>query len=605
MLKVNRAKSFEALLRVVLSLHRKRILSRLKENRDSLSGKTKGRRSFLKTWRKPTGLRRDSPGYEIRCREIIAWFNDLNRRSNLLENTSAEQVSSGTADNHILHLIEDVDSFFEIHEADLLLTPIQIKLTNQVVNALLSMRKLRRYVKVCNGLLTAARRYSIFSRITTCFVDLQQFRYGRSLPNPRSPSAAVSDTLVPPETVIRLAQLDKKTPSIITTSLSERLRHGTRLHPEIQLLIYYELHPTASPPRMISSSKNSCYLCKLFFKFHGKFAVPRSHGHMDDDWKWPAPVRQLRAADARVGNLDYLLPAFMAAVEERITDCLERNEGKKGEVFGSLVSVDFLCASSLSSFSAVSNHEPQAAQYDQSLTDRAKIPPSIKRVRASPKPTTPAKKPRRIKEKGMLFGIPIIDATRGREDAHDSKLDTKLRYRPNPEKPSKRTDRQDSMGGSSWLPEKQKSQRTSGDYQDNRTLEKRRHRRSRNSPPILIEKQAPPIVLQKGVVGQYSFNTKETNVRIWTSKLHLHLEISAPKAPRSSARNDRERRRSKGMQLEIQWLDSNSQVRDMNAFVVDVKDLSREGLPEDVLFSNSGLIIRQKETLIQMRAFSL
>ena len=60
-----------------------------------------------------------------------------------------------------------------------------------------------------------------------------------------------------------------------------------KIHAEIQLLFFYELHPNYPRPRIISSSKSACYLCNLFFHTHNKFSVPRTHGRLYDKWILP------------------------------------------------------------------------------------------------------------------------------------------------------------------------------------------------------------------------------------------------------------------------------------------------------------------------------
>ena len=62
---------------------------------------------------------------------------------------------------------------------------------------------------------------------------------------------------------------------------------GLKVHAEIQLLFFYELHPDRPPPRTICSSKSACYLCNLFFDLHGRFHVPRTHGRLYDQWCLP------------------------------------------------------------------------------------------------------------------------------------------------------------------------------------------------------------------------------------------------------------------------------------------------------------------------------
>ena len=41
--------------------------------------------------------------------------------------------------------------------------------------------------------------------------------------------------------------------------------HDAKVHTEIQLLFFYELHPDRPRPRIICSSKRACYLCNLLF----------------------------------------------------------------------------------------------------------------------------------------------------------------------------------------------------------------------------------------------------------------------------------------------------------------------------------------------------
>ncbi|KAH9203359.1 hypothetical protein DL95DRAFT_430704 [Leptodontidium sp. 2 PMI_412] len=60
-----------------------------------------------------------------------------------------------------------------------------------------------------------------------------------------------------------------------------------KVHAEIQLLFFYEVHPSRRRPRFICSSKSACYLCNLFFSLHGGFYVPRTHGRLYGRWILP------------------------------------------------------------------------------------------------------------------------------------------------------------------------------------------------------------------------------------------------------------------------------------------------------------------------------
>ncbi|TLD20894.1 hypothetical protein E2P81_ATG08558 [Venturia nashicola] len=366
---MNRATNPESLLRRVLALNRKRILSRLRHKHATSSRKTKNRRSMLDRLGKAAGLLRNSPLSTVRSQEITNQVHGLNKRSEILENMSAEQARSAAADEQILRLVQDIDSFVAKYGADLLLIPnISADWTPGSTSALLDrMGKVSHYVKACNELLTAARRYPIFSHVTSCFVNLQQIRPSRNS-NGKSPDNALPKDLIASGTILRLAKRDRKSPADVTQLLSERLGQTSKLHAEIQLLLYYEIHSTALPPRIISSSKKACYLCKLLFELHGKFVVPGSHGHLYDSWKWPSPVSYTNNAKAEIVSLDMLLPRFMAIIEQKIWQGLEKKGKRSDDDCESRVSNGSFTATVVSTSSGASVSTIRASRNVRSAT---------------------------------------------------------------------------------------------------------------------------------------------------------------------------------------------------------------------------------------------
>ncbi|KAL6242102.1 hypothetical protein RBB50_011014 [Rhinocladiella similis] len=70
------------------------------------------------------------------------------------------------------------------------------------------------------------------------------------------------------------------------------------VHAEIQLVVYYDMHSwdsymldtpnhERSMPRVLGTSKYLCYLCYLFIKFHGRFPAANTHGRLYDQWTIP------------------------------------------------------------------------------------------------------------------------------------------------------------------------------------------------------------------------------------------------------------------------------------------------------------------------------
>ncbi|TVY14781.1 hypothetical protein LARI1_G007475 [Lachnellula arida] len=87
-----------------------------------------------------------------------------------------------------------------------------------------------------------------------------------------------------------------------------------KVHAEVQLLFYYELHLDRPRPRIICSSKSACYLCNLFFHFHGGFHVPRTHGRLYERWALPD---WLDIPRERQQNLGSILTRLRATLEEQ------------------------------------------------------------------------------------------------------------------------------------------------------------------------------------------------------------------------------------------------------------------------------------------------
>ena len=88
-----------------------------------------------------------------------------------------------------------------------------------------------------------------------------------------------------------------------------------KVHAEIQLLFFYELHPDRLRPRIICSSKSACYLCNLFFQIHGGFSVPRTHGRLYEKWILPD---WLDVPTQRRGELGSLVTQLQVVLKNKI-----------------------------------------------------------------------------------------------------------------------------------------------------------------------------------------------------------------------------------------------------------------------------------------------
>lgn len=96
---------------------------------------------------------------------------------------------------------------------------------------------------------------------------------------------------------------------------------SVKVHAEIQLLFFYELNPERKRPRTVCSSKSACYLCDLFFKLHGQYYVPRTHGRLYH--KWTLPDWHILLLETRRRDFDVLLRNFSDILKVKVRVALD------------------------------------------------------------------------------------------------------------------------------------------------------------------------------------------------------------------------------------------------------------------------------------------
>lgn len=162
-------------------------------------------------------------------------------------------------------------------------------------------------------------------------------------------------------------------------------KNHIKVHAEIQLLFFYELHDKFPRPRVICSSKSACYLCNLFFSLHGVFHIPRSHGRLYDKWTLPDWL-QIPTAPRRA-ELGALATQMNASLKARI----QKGYDKRDYPIESVISISrswppstiSKAPSSLASTSTVRPRSPlhRGGSQDGALSQLSPMPPTP--------PTTP------------------------------------------------------------------------------------------------------------------------------------------------------------------------------------------------------------------------
>ena len=197
------------------------------------------------------------------------------------------------------------------------------------MSLLVEKSQISQYIKACEELLRAARRYRIFLNIAVEFVDLQQG--GRRLSaGATSDTNEIIEASYTREILSKVSSRRRKPVSNTRESIKARLDETSRLHAEVR---------------------------HLLLKIHGQYHIPSTNGKLYDTWKWPAPT-QLPNTTCRGGakmDLQRLLPEFSNAIDRKIQDCL--NNSRVVRRIEPLESrVDLLAAITPSILSSVSRH---------------------------------------------------------------------------------------------------------------------------------------------------------------------------------------------------------------------------------------------------------
>ena len=179
--------------------------------------------------------------------------------------------------------------------------------------------KIGRYYAAASELICAARdrkcRVFLKVRIEPCQIDVP--REFLALNGPVSIQKAVDDIFPTSDLPLkgRLTSASSQSDAKFCESMAETSRVG-RVHAEIKLLFFYELHQRSIRPRVICSSKSACYLCNLFIYIHGEFFTPRTHGRLYEKWILPDWLQDI-PSDRRQ-NLSSAVSRMNTILEEKI-----------------------------------------------------------------------------------------------------------------------------------------------------------------------------------------------------------------------------------------------------------------------------------------------
>lgn len=246
---------------------------------------------------------------------LVADAEILNRLSTELESLATAKVDSQRGLRLLVSIVMACKQLQSRPSLHLALTKCSqsIKASTEVMTGFIA--RISRYYAASSFLLRAATKFSIFSLIKVSPIMIRAPKVPKTDLDPFA--ATVIDDLsngqhggIPNRTLKKPALKIKEEICLTATAKSYPI------HAEIQLLLHYERHFSNHSPRVISSYKKACYLCSLFFRLHGKFIIPSTHGKLYEKWALPENIETFQvSSDKRIYNT---LQRFVLAVEEAV-----------------------------------------------------------------------------------------------------------------------------------------------------------------------------------------------------------------------------------------------------------------------------------------------
>ena len=327
----------KALFRCIVTLDYCRILSRLRSRHAKKTSRSKGKPVLITLL--DTAIRDKSiqpcPNISVmELTDILTKIKTLKALFMKFEDIQEHSAASSVAQDVAMELITQMHDLASRTKLKLALN--SSKTLNSELKTFLpeAVEKLGRYYSISCELICVARseEYFIFNSITIetsptlrpsqpLNVDKKNVHPLTALQNILRPrDAAQSKSLKP--------SLERCLGKPIHVILDEfRLaiadyHKSVKVHAEIQLLFFYELNPERIRPRTICSSKSACYLCDLFFRLHGQYYVPRTHGRLYH--RWTVPDWHTLLPEMRRRDFDVLLRKFSDILKIKVRVALDR-----------------------------------------------------------------------------------------------------------------------------------------------------------------------------------------------------------------------------------------------------------------------------------------
>lgn len=331
----------DELVEGVVSACQPRLLGRLRSRHAKSSSKHKDRLRppILPKLQDAVRILRGIRGQEGKAQKLNFHAESLSTSFAELEDLHVAAAKSAAGSRKLIKIVNDIEDMMRSVDLKSIFGPIPYNISewsgesrNFLIEALMRIAQYpvaARYLVQSARKVPACRRFEI-KQVSPVLV--KQSVRAADLPSPAvgylTRAQGKKKETKSKSNIARLgANVTKIQQHVVTYSQQKK-----RIHAEIQLIFHFEQADHGGPrPRIICSNKHACFLCDLFIKAHGHFYVPGTHGTLYPRWRIPT-VDEVNMPER--SRLEFLqcLERFNAALEHKLVECLTRPKARLPDI---------------------------------------------------------------------------------------------------------------------------------------------------------------------------------------------------------------------------------------------------------------------------------
>ncbi|CAG9975506.1 unnamed protein product [Clonostachys byssicola] len=229
-------------------------------------------------------LEQESLAFAKAAKDLLKKINQWKKHQHPSELTKVVESA------YNLSQLPDLESLLDRISNDKMVADVRRSLLNAI-------KKVARYRTAARVLYRAAKKFPIARRMNFVPVNLHEDEFTKVSETMQSSERGISEALS--RTTLSEGErkqinswygwlkTDHEKADQRFKEQKMQILAGAKIHAEVQLVFFCEANNFEPPPRIISSSKDACFLCNALINVHGKHHIPRGHGRLYPGWRLP------------------------------------------------------------------------------------------------------------------------------------------------------------------------------------------------------------------------------------------------------------------------------------------------------------------------------